>query len=234
MGVHDQVRRHPRVLVEGHVLLGDDQAHNALLTVPGAELVADLGHPRLPLYHLDQVGLLVGRGQNDSVHVGGQGPLVGLGLLSVLEGDVVLHVLAHHGPRLLRDDGAVLVDEDVAVLQLLAHVGEPVRPQRLELLEPERVDPTHLVGLDLGRLLYLVHCIRVLIPLQRGHIAPEDAGPSEAAVETGPVQNDGVLDVIAGVAHDGDGGVLPRGQLLEVDHLERPRLDQGPLGVVHE
>jgi len=47
-----------------------------------------------------------------------------------------------------------------------------------------------------------------------------DHAAAVAAVDGGFVEDEGVLDVVAAVAHDGNGGVLAGGELLEVDELD--------------
>ena len=69
-----------------------------------------------------------------------------------------------------------------------------------------------------------------MIAWNRGWYLVDEAA-SVAAVERRLVEDGGVLDVVARVAHDGHHGVLAGRQLLEVDELDGARLHHGPVRV---
>jgi len=61
MRVEQEIRNHTG-LGEGHILLGHNQAHHALLAVPGGELVAQLRNPLVPALDLGQAVAIGGLG----------------------------------------------------------------------------------------------------------------------------------------------------------------------------
>ena len=74
----------------------------------------------------------------------------------------------------------------------------------------------------------------VRIPLQRAGLLPVHNAASKPPVQRGLVYHQGVLYVVAAVAHHGDGGVLTGGDLVELDEVDGPGPDEGDLRVAQE
>lgn len=73
----------------------------------------------------------------------------------------------------------------------------------------------------------------VWILLHHRGVLAHDHTAAKATVERGLVQNQRVLNVVAAVAHDGDGGVLAGWHAMEVDEFDGFALHHGTLGI-HE
>mmetsp|Transcript_35925 Transcript_35925/g.103237 ORF Transcript_35925/g.103237 Transcript_35925/m.103237 type:complete len:335 (-) Transcript_35925:327-1331(-) len=221
MRVHDEVGAESGV-VEWHVLLVDDQPHHALLPVTRRELVTQLGAPRLTQNHLVDGGVLVVGGEDHTIHIGGDGRPVCDGC-----GFEVLGVhLVEVDPRLTRVGGGVLVDVDLPVLYHFSDSADAVVVEYVELARHTRragVLTTASQHSGLCRHLWWGEdaVLRAVgVTRQRSAVPSENVASSESPVEAGTVHDDGVLDVIRRVAHDGDAGVLAGRQLLEVDKLD--------------
>mmetsp|Transcript_55787 Transcript_55787/g.132415 ORF Transcript_55787/g.132415 Transcript_55787/m.132415 type:complete len:413 (-) Transcript_55787:1471-2709(-) len=157
----------------------------------------------------------------------------------LIDGAVGL-VLVHEGRGLER-----VVAQFLGVVHLRRHVlGNHFVDEDLPLLDFAS-DPSNAVAVKVGALEVLpIRATRlgednavlghVGVLLERGHLLLEHDRPPEPPVHRRPVENHRILDIVAGVRHDGDGRVLPRGQPVEVDQLDRLRLGQGALGVDEE
>eukprot|EP00906_Rhabdomonas_costata_P033238 RCo046838 len=212
VGVHDQVRAHA-LIVERHVRLGHNQPHHPFLAVAAAKLVTQLGPPGLTnvnLYH--PLLLLVCRDQH-LVHHRGHRPFVGQP--GRFDG----------GAPIFRSARDVTVDQHVPIPHGHPRGHQPVWVQVAEL----RIHPG---AVRRGRQKPVKGLLRVLL-----HICDEFLhyhAASVAAVDGRLIVNGCILNVVAGVAHHGDGGVDPRRELLEARDVNDVGLHQGLLGVGQE
>mmetsp|Transcript_2207 Transcript_2207/g.6657 ORF Transcript_2207/g.6657 Transcript_2207/m.6657 type:complete len:452 (-) Transcript_2207:1102-2457(-) len=197
MRVDDHVRGHAR-LGEGHVLLGPEAAEHALLAVARGELVprdgvavvaqldAHLGARRAPPLCAQQPHLL---------HAGALGVLV------------VVHVVLL-GHRVVR---AV---EGVALVKLLADVGQPVLAQALALF-------LHVARVCRGRVVLRDNVVERLggrrpsapsaLLCEVDHVSGVDTRVAKAALVGCLVEYHGVLHVVARVGEHGHDRVGARG-----------------------
>mmetsp|Transcript_40875 Transcript_40875/g.128065 ORF Transcript_40875/g.128065 Transcript_40875/m.128065 type:complete len:675 (-) Transcript_40875:1998-4022(-) len=222
--VHDEVRA-DAVVVEGHVLLRHDDAADALLAVAAGELVADLGAAALPQIYLDEELLVLVGGDHDLVHVHARAALPGHRRGLVLRDGAALE-----DARVARAQRALLVDEDLPRLHLLAHVRQAVLVQREEFAVALVVLP----GLVRHRRRphgAVQRAVGVAADARLGLLEHEAA--AVAAVDAALVDDDGVLDVVARVRHDGHAGVLSARHLIEVDEVQHARRHHGLLRVHH-
>mmetsp|Transcript_3641 Transcript_3641/g.7682 ORF Transcript_3641/g.7682 Transcript_3641/m.7682 type:complete len:429 (-) Transcript_3641:1637-2923(-) len=231
MGVHDEVRARA-VVVKGHVGLVDDDAADALLPVPTAELVADLRATGLAKAELDEVAVVLIACQYNLVHVAVDAVLVvdwrRLGGDIRLAGNEHLSVPIHRVVDVL---GARLVDQDVARVHPDANVADAVVVKAANLFVP-------LVILAPGEVSHVRRGFQhVPAPVgvlpKRALLLLQDHASSKAPVHAGLVEHDCVLYVVAAVAHDGYAGVLPTGYIVEVDEVEGARLHHRLHGIDH-
>ena len=196
MGIHDDVRAHPLV-VEGEVRLVGYQPAHAFLAVTTAEFIADLRSSGGTQQHLDQVRLFRVRRNQHLLHVGVRRSLVG-------DGAVLVARLGHPPGRLLdglRHHRNGLIHQDLSVRDSLPGAADSVLiqgavfPDRFTRLGVPAGPQDAIEGL-------------VGVAFQRTRLLPVDETTPEAAVERGLVDDQGVLDVVAAVAHHGHGGVL--------------------------
>mmetsp|Transcript_15575 Transcript_15575/g.49692 ORF Transcript_15575/g.49692 Transcript_15575/m.49692 type:complete len:272 (-) Transcript_15575:997-1812(-) len=175
--------RHDALLVERHVLLAQDQTAHALLPVAGRKLVAELWPPHMPGEHFDDTRLVLARGQHHLVHHHIVRPLVDQ-RARVQAG---AHRAVHQVVRVL---GRVPVHQHGPAVDARPDRGDPVLVQRVELwvARHDRVDALRRHE-PVGRV--------VAVRAQRGGPLADHHPASEPAVQRRPVDDDGVLDIIA-------------------------------------
>ena len=212
--VDDDVGADP-VGVEGHVRLLDDEADGAFLSATTTELVADHGGAIVAHPDLGDPRALLALRNKGLVHVA-QLPLLGKHRC-VQRRLRVLHVgLRQTDQHLLIVQQGVFLDQahiiqiGIVVAGLQAdHVG------RGDVGEPR-------VNRRIRHLLAdLVAFVGVVVGVAK-----------QAAVQRGPIKQDGVLHVVAAVAGDRHDHVDAVGVLLVVDVLEIAALDERQLAVV--
>mmetsp|Transcript_1723 Transcript_1723/g.6742 ORF Transcript_1723/g.6742 Transcript_1723/m.6742 type:complete len:315 (-) Transcript_1723:2468-3412(-) len=210
--IHDEVWT-PPLLIEGHVLLAHDEPDDALLAVPRGELVADLRTPCLPRHDLVDRHAVVVAGQDDPVDVRRDGILV-----RNWRGFVAC--LAIHSHEFLRLHGRDLVRENEAVLHFLPGTHHAIISQS---------GVPHVLSFRPASLVVAVHARRrrehvlraILIHGHRHDSPAHDVASPEAPIQGGAAHDDGVLNVVAAVAHHGDGCVLPGAQMVEFHEVQR-------------
>ena len=197
------------------------------------ELVAQLRNTHVAHHRLDQEVLVVGRRDQHLVDVAAT--------LLVLDGSSSRRYSSHLPSSLtvVSDeiagvDGNVLVHHNVArlrgrnasisYLHVHAHFHDAVVAKRLVVLEeslPRGVVHSFLLFATRRRANGVLGSVGVL--LEREHLLLADHHASVASVDGGLVQHDGILDIVSGVGHDGDHGVLSGGQLGEMEQVQDAR-----------
>ena len=215
VGVDDEVW-HDALEGPRHVLLVVRDADCALLPVARGKLVADLRDTGAADADLDELLPALARGDEYLVH-----DAVLVGLEGV--GAVALAELA--GARGVLREQRSLADHDV--------VARDAGPGRHDAVLVELVvgPALHALAPLAARLLDLLP-LAVVAALLLLLVALERDGTEEPAVDGALVHHDRVLLVEAGVAADRHDGVVPCGELREVEVLHRPRGHQGLLRVV--
>mmetsp|Transcript_10450 Transcript_10450/g.26294 ORF Transcript_10450/g.26294 Transcript_10450/m.26294 type:complete len:461 (-) Transcript_10450:2197-3579(-) len=218
VGVDNDVGHHA-LHREWHVLLAVCDTARALLPVPAAELVADLGDAHRPHANLHKL---------ESLRIGAQHDLVD---------DARLAGPQHHGAVPL-GVSLLLLPQVVVVLveggcfahdDVIPRHASARRDQAVVLQLVVRAVPHAVARVARGLLKLLIrHLVVALLLLA---VRAVEHGPEKAAVDGGLVHDDGVFLVVSGVAADARHGVLPGWQLAEVEVLHRARRDQRLLRV---
>mmetsp|Transcript_18763 Transcript_18763/g.45097 ORF Transcript_18763/g.45097 Transcript_18763/m.45097 type:complete len:326 (+) Transcript_18763:712-1689(+) len=216
--VHDQVRRDP-LAREGHVVLAIGDAHRALLSVARGKLVADLRHSHRTHLDLNEARATLRRSEHDLVDcamlvVAQPRARVALGGLRRL----VVLVLGLH------ERG--LADDDVAVSDILAGVGEAVDVE-LVIVDAGARAAELLLHRALERLGH-----EPTLALRLVRVAPVEHRPEQPSVDRRLVHYQRILLVVPGVDSNGHDKVLACRQLAELEVVHGVRFDQGLLGVV--
>lgn len=208
------------------------------------ELVAQLRNAHVAHHRLDQEVLVVRRCDQHLVDVAAA--------LLVLDrrGACRYDSLSPSNPTVVADevarvDGHVLVYHNVAgldvseetrrYLHVHAHLHDAVVAERLVVLEESRpggVVHSLLLFATRGSANGVLRSVGIL--LEREDLLLADHHASVASVDGGLVEHDGVLDIVAGVGHDGDHGILTGGQLGEVEQVEDTRAHHRHHGVHEE
>mmetsp|Transcript_57798 Transcript_57798/g.152058 ORF Transcript_57798/g.152058 Transcript_57798/m.152058 type:complete len:514 (+) Transcript_57798:764-2305(+) len=204
----------------------------------GGELVSDLWPPRLPCDDLIYCEPLIVAREDHTVDVRGDRILVGHWGRFVLD---LIRVQLHELLCFHRND---LVCQKELVLNLLAGAGKTVLTEDTELGVLHACPLLFETAHDRRRREHVL--LVVAVARHRHALAPHDEAPPEAAVEGRAVHDDGVLDIVAAVAHDRHGRVLPRSEVVELHEVQRLaraqrllRVDQaeqervGPVVLVH-
>ena len=202
MGIEQKVRNHTG-FGERHILLGHNQAHHALLAVPGGELVAQLRNPLVPALDLGQAIAIGGLGEYDHVHhpllVGSHGNRC---LPPLLRGEPEFRGLLQKAGR------AGLSYEHIIGGDIGIGVDQAVRVQLIIGLAASGSPHLHIGNLELVLL-----AAGILSLLRLGYT--EEVASPQAALDGAPVHDQGILNVIALVGQDGHHEVLAGRPLFE-------------------